>query len=75
MLSLIFNILTTLHPPFLHGSLSGISFPPPFNEGVATVEVIGLSDAALVAFIKRSGVVKKSGRSVLTVGSGDRCFV
>ena len=63
-----------MHPPFLQGSLPDISFPPVLNVVEAIAELTGFSDAVRVAVINDNGVFSKLGRSVLVVGSGDRCL-
>ena len=54
-----------MHPPFLHGSLSDISFPPLFDKTTVPVEVTCFKDAARVAIIKDNGVF--TGQDVLSL--------
>ena len=68
------HTLTSLQPPFLHGSPSAISFIPPFLLDPVGAN-IGLSEGARDGVRDISGVFSKSGLVPLIVGSGDRCLV
>ena len=68
------HTLTSLQPPFLHGSPSAISFIPPFLLDPVGAN-IGLSEEARDGVSGIRGVFSKSGLVPLIVGSGDRCLV